>query len=254
MRVFSTVPFDFAAYESTVACTLVYPTPPVGYHSYGTGTSFAAPVVAGVSAHARKWFMDRDGDPSPSLIKAALIATAADLGNFLTNDHRPSPNSGWGRVDLNRLTDGAARFYRKDNQGLAVSTGQQRTWTRTVDDPARETLIVLVWSDPPTQAFGSSQAALVNNLGLLAEEVGSGAYFAGNNFHENRGGLDDGYSQRFLPDAKPPFVDAINNVEAIFVPAGFFAAGQQLTLKVTGENVAGGAQKFAIYGYNLRDP
>ncbi len=258
VRVFSTVPFDFDAlteYVSTVACTQYFPAPPVGYHSYGTGTSFAAPVVAGVAALGRKWFMDRGADPSPSLLKAALIATASDIGGVLGNDHRPSPNSGWGRVDLNRLTDGAARFYRKDNQILAVLTGQQRTWTLTVDNPALPVSAVLAWSDPPAELFGGSQAALVNNLGLLIEEVGTGAYFAGNNFHENRtGGVDDGYSQRFLADAKPPFVDAINNVEAIFIPADTFAAGQQLTLKVTGENVPGGAQKFAIYVYNLREP
>jgi hypothetical protein len=49
-----------------------------------------------------------------------------------------------------------------------------------------------------------------------------------------------------------PFVDSINNVEAVFIPANTFTAGQKLTLKVTGENVAAGAQKFAVYAYNLR--
>ncbi len=52
----------------------------------------------------------------------------------------------------------------------------------------------------------------------------------------------------FLPDSKPLFV------EAIFAASGTFTAGQQLTLKVTGENAPGGAQKFSVYVYNLREP
>ncbi len=183
-------------------------------------------------------------------IGPALVAPAVRVSSTVPFDF-----DDWGRVDLARLTDGEERFYRKDNQILAVLTGQQRSWNLVVGNPALPVYGVLVWSDPPAELFGGSQAALVNNLGLLLEEVGTGAYFAGNNVHENRSSaVDDGYSERFLPDAKPPFVDAINNVEAIFAAPGTFAAGQQLTLKVTSENVPGGAQKFAVYAYNLREP
>lgn len=223
-------------------------------YTYGSGTSFSAPVVTGVAALARKWFLDRGVSAvSPSLIKAALIATAEDLGpsGLTGNDPRPSPNYGWGRVNLNRLTDSAARFYVRDNEGLAVVTGTQRTWTRTVGNSATATLIVLVWSDPASDVTGNSQAALKNNLGLAVDEVGGTRFWRGNNFQENVAGVDTGYSYRFSA-GQSPLMDGINNVEAIFIPANTFSAGQQLTLKVTGENVTAGTQKFAVYAYNVQ--
>jgi hypothetical protein len=240
--------------DSFVGCTKFWPSPPAHYHTYGSGTSFAAPVVSGIAALKRKWFQDRGvNSPSPSLIKAAIIATADTLGNsgLVGNDHRPSQNSGWGRVSLDRLTDSRPRFYVTDNQGLAVTTGQQRTWTRTVGTPSVDIYIVLVWSDPSSDITGSSQVPLKNNLGLGVDEVGSTRFWRGNNFQENRVGTDTGYSFRFSA-GQTPFIDSINNVEAVFIPANTFSAGQQLTIKVTGENVQTGTQKFAIYAYNVQ--
>jgi Subtilase family len=261
VRVFSTVPFLSTAYAPTgdaTGCVKGYPAPLNGStlytpYTYGNGTSFAAPVVSGVAALARKWFLDRGTTPSPSLVKAALIATADDLGpsGLTGNDPRPSNNYGWGRVNLNRLTDPSARFYTTDNQGLAVGTGQQRTWQRTVDNPNSPSFIVLVWSDPPSAIPGNSQVALVNNLALGVDEVLSTRFWRGNNFQENVSGVDTGYSYRFSA-GQSPFTDGINNVEAIFIPPNTFAAGQQIIIKVTGESVPASTQKFAIYAYNVR--
>jgi subtilisin family serine protease len=268
VRIFSTVPFMSSAYavggdDLASGCRKSYPLPlngstPYTPYTYGNGTSFAAPVVTGVAALARKWFLDHGtASPSPSLIKAALIATADDLGPYgiVGSDPRPSHNYGWGRVNLNRLTDPlVARFYTTDNQGLAVATQQQRTWQRTVDNPSNPTFIVLVWSDqvnPLSEVGGNSQYALLNNLGLAVDEVGSSRFWRGNNFQENVAGVDTGYSYRFSA-GQSPLPDGINNVEAIFIPANTFAAGQQLVIKVTGENVPTGTQKFALYAYNVR--
>ena len=260
IRVFSTAPyFSPPSYLQPVGCMKYYPDPAVTdstFHTYGTGTSFAAPVVSGVAALKRKWFLDRGvANPSPSLIKAALIATADSLGasGLAGNDHRPSSNYGWGRVNLNRLTDPARpRFFVTDNQALAVATGTVRNWMRTIDNPASDTYVVLVWSDPPS-VLGSSQAALVNNLGLSIDEVGSTNRWRGNNFRENLTGDDNGYSFRFTSSTpQAPVLDAINNVEAIFIPANTLRAGQQLNFKVTGESVPAGPQKFAVYAYNVR--
>jgi Subtilase family len=256
VRVFSTVPYNFSFYGSPgfVGCTQYYPSPPVNYHTYGTGTSFSAPVVSGVAALKRKWFLDRGAaNPSPSLIKAALLATADNLGpsGLIGNDHRPSANYGWGRVSLNRLTDSLSRFYVTDNQGLAVATGQQRTWTRTIGNPASDIFLVLAWSDPSADVVMHSQAALKNNLSLGVDEIGGTRFWRGNNFNENVAANDNGYSYRFSA-GQVPFADGINNVEAIFIPANTFAAGQQLTIKVTGENVTTGTQKFALYAYNVQ--
>jgi hypothetical protein len=46
--------------------------------------------------------------------------------------------------------------------------------------------------------------------------------------------------------------DSINNVEAVFIPANTFAAGQKLTIKVRGEGVAQGPQGFAVYAWNVK--
>ena len=259
VRVFSTAPyFSPPSYTSVAGCTKYYPDPAVTastFHTYGTGTSFAAPVATGAAALKRKWFLDRNvASPAPSLLKAALIATADSLGatGLAGNDHRPSPNYGWGRVNLNRLTDARARFYVTENLGLAVSTGTVRSWTRTIDNPAVDTYVVLAWSDPPS-VLGSSQAPLVNNLGLSIVEAGSANHWRGNNFRENLTGEDNGSSFRFTSSTpQAPVVDAINNVEAIFIPANTLRSGQQLVFQVTGENVPSGPQRFALYAYNVR--
>jgi hypothetical protein len=251
-RVFSTVPFETpATYTCPRTCRETWPDPPTGYHSYVQASSYAAPVVTGVAALKRKWFLDRRTNPSPSLLKAALIATADDLGSFYKSDHRPSNDFGWGRVNLNRATDAAARFYVTDNLGLAVATGQERSWTRTIGDPAKATAIVLVWSDPPSAVSDSPQPPLVNDLTLSVEIEGKGTFFRGNNFNENVTGADDGFSHPYRT-GEATLADGINTVEAVFLPAGTFRRGDRVTIRVTGANVPQGPQRFAVYAYNVR--
>lgn len=249
-RVFSTVPYQASAYPSgsgVNGCQAFYPDPPVTYHTYGAGTSFSAPVVSGVAALAREWFLDRSTSPSPSLVKAALIATADDLGDKGNNpgDHRPSPRYGWGRVNLDRLTDAVPKWYKSDTPSLAVTTGQSRNWTRTVSSGSRATYIVLVWSDQPTAVNGDSQVNLVNDLLLKV----NGGTWRGNLFNEVLG-TDNGYSYKFTVGTGGQ--DTINNVEAVFIPAGTFASGEAINLTVSGENVPTiGGQQFALYAYNV---
>ncbi len=113
VRIFSTVPFGLvgvSSYDLPVGCKKYEPSNVTTgyYYTYGSGTSFAAPVVSGVAALLRKWFLDQpQNNPSPALLKAAMIATADSLGHVPGQDHRPSPLTGWGRVSLDRLTDPA---------------------------------------------------------------------------------------------------------------------------------------------------
>jgi serine protease AprX len=254
-RVFSTVPYSTpSTYTCQNICRKYWPDPPVpGYHSYMNGTSFAAPVVSGMVALLRKWFLDRGTSPSPSLLKSAVIATADDLGAsnpLYANDHRPSPLYGWGRAKLDRATDSAARFFVTDNDGLAVSTGGQQAWTRTIDNPARETRIVVVWSDQPNESSGMKDPALVNDLQLVVQRVGASISWRGNVLNEVMTGVDDGYSYTITLGSG--LNDSMNTVEAVFLPPNTFTAGQQVTIRVTGINVPMGPQKFAIYAYNVR--
>jgi serine protease AprX len=223
--------------------------PEVYHHTYGTGTSFSAPVVSGAAALTRKFFLDRGTNPSPSLLKAALIATADDLPG---SDRRPSPRFGWGRVSLKRLTEPGVHFFLV-NETTSVATGELRTWVRPIGDPTRDVAIALVWSDPPSDLPGGSQAPLKNDLSLTLELNGTKfPFWRGNNFLENKVGTDSGYSHRFQSVLDPLLVDSINNVEAIFVPANTIAAGQALAIKVRGENVTQGPQNFSVYAWNVK--
>jgi subtilisin family serine protease len=251
VRVFSTTPYQASTYFPPVnACTQYYPSNPVTYHSYGTGTSFAAPVVAGTAALLRKWFLDRGTNPRPALLKAALVATADTLGGMATQDHRPSPHYGWGRVNLKRVTEIAPTLTGLPfhiNESLALATGQSHSWTVQVVDPTKPTYVVLAWTDPPAPLLGDSQVPLVNDLQLRISGYGS---WVGNYFNEVVGGADDGFSHRFI--AGFPANDTINNVEAIFIPGGTVPPGQVLSLSVAGMNVTQGSQRYAVYGYNLK--
>jgi serine protease AprX len=259
VRVFSTVPYSFAAYDQktlVTGCSKYYSSPNPGntYHTYGTGTSFSAPVVSGVAALKRKWFLDRGVNPAPSLLKAALIATADTLGGqgLAGHDHRPSPLSGWGRVNLNRLTDSRSRYYVNASTQNAVATGEAKVYQLKASDITAPIYIALVWDDEPYDTVTGSQVPLKNDLALDA----GGGTWKGNFFNENMTGVDDGYSYRFTIGAWAH--DTINNVEAIFLPPGALATGQVFQVRVTGLNVPqgrhNGRQSFSIYAYNVSTP
>jgi hypothetical protein len=182
---------------------------------------------------------------------ASSPSKSRDLGLVPGQDHRPSRDFGWGRVDLARLTDPLVkRFYVSDDATAGVATGQERMWRRTIDQPGKDTLIVLAWSDPASPAT-DGPGPLVNDLRLKVELVGSTASWWGNNFRENIVGDDNGYSYRYNA-VNAGKSDITNNVEAVFIPANTFTAGQRLAIRVQGKSVLPGSQKFAVYAYNLQ--
>ncbi len=258
IRIFSTEPFNSVAYTSEgPGCAKYYPPTSEGlYYTYATGTSFASPVVTGVAALARKWFLDQTPsfDPSPSMVKAALIATADNLGGQVGNDHRPSPNYGWGRVNLGKLVDGRiARFYTEASRSLQA-TGQALAYERTISDPTRETVITMAWMDPPSDLVGSSQAPLKNVLELKVEEIGTSPlrFYVGNNFNENKSGQDNGASFRFQGSGTI-LEDRMNNVAVVVIPAGTLPAGRRLRFTVTGKSLQPNSRQFfSLYATNVR--
>jgi hypothetical protein len=244
-------------YRCALLCKKYYPpaslpAPPYpgSYYSYGEGTSFAAPVVSGAAGLARKWLIEHHSvaSPSPSLIKAALIATADDLDNG--GDHRPSNDQGWGRLNIERLTDSTPKLVVDESVGKKVATGEIVEIVRSVADPTKPTFVVLVWSDPANSVLsGDTNFPLVNDLNL---RVRSGSHFRyGNVFQENIANVDNGYSYLFDNKALPT-PDTRNNVEAVFIAANTAFAGEQLTLEVRGANVPmGPTQSWSLYAYNL---
>ncbi|NJL28766.1 MAG: S8 family serine peptidase, partial [Thermoanaerobaculia bacterium] len=264
--------------------SVTIPGPPV--YAYGRGTSFAAPAVSGALALKSKQL--RSGQPlahppslqsgisapMPTLLKAALIATAQSLGpvnaqgvvSCTGGDCRPSNQSGWGLVDLDRLTDPATGAY-VINESVSFS-GAGQSWTTPnlkPADPSKDVLIALVWNDIP---IGVANEALQRDLDLsMVQHFGPylAEYSFGNNFWENVANVDNGYSYGYEWNGFPifPVSDRVNNVEAIFLPPGKLVppplyAGQPATFRLTVSTFAHAVnavypqQAFSIYAWNVQ--
>ena len=127
------------------------------FYSLVSGTSQAAPQVAGAAALLRDWYV-RQVDPtppSPALTKAILVNTAVDVagGDSGKNSSIPAaPNSdeGWGRVSIGAALDATQREYL--DQGVTTTldaTGQSVLRSYQVDDTAKPVRVTLAWTDPP---------------------------------------------------------------------------------------------------------
>ena len=162
------------------------------YDCFGK-TSAAAPVVTGGVVLLRRWFRDRyQVNPSPAMIKAMLVAHAADLhGGYdhLMNEvmpHSPSMAQGWGRVDMGSLFGTDQSEVDLIDQTVHLSSGQRVWYKLEVVDPSEPAVIVLTWSDAPAQPNATS--LLVNDLILRAHDpYHGGAGYQGNLFASEAG-------------------------------------------------------------------
>lgn len=234
--------------------------------TYGGGTSYAAPVVSGAAALFTDWMgIHQSVTPSPSLVKAALIATADELTDFDNSnqcwmgDCRPSHRAGWGRVNIGRLTDPLVNHVFA-NEDIVLFTGGSDIVAANlrVDEPTKDVLIVLVWSDDGDVPVATE--SLVNDLTLeVYSDLGSAVIpnpidYLGNNFNENIQSIEDGYSYAFTPymfayAARP---DHTNNVEAVFIPASAYESNRRFQIEVKGFEVnSPGGQDFSVFAYNL---
>jgi subtilisin family serine protease len=112
-----------------------YPDFGEGYaHHWLCGTSMAAPQVSGAAALFIQYFRGLPAytaDPSPALVKAALLPVAHDLAGHADADgtvmgHRPDNKQGWGRLNLPALIDpppGSVIYY---DQGRRVTVSAAR--------------------------------------------------------------------------------------------------------------------------------
>lgn len=152
------------------------------------GTSMAAPIVSGSAALARQYYRQIQGHtPSAALLKATLLNGAYDIypGQYGTgatqeiSQTRPSPQAGWGRVNLESTLfpqSGRVRWWwditAADNP---LSTGETVTYTFEVTQTAPLS-VTLAWSDYP----GNPAAAggLVNDLDLRLTDPNGTLYYA----------------------------------------------------------------------------
>jgi subtilisin-like proprotein convertase family protein/subtilisin family serine protease len=205
--------------------------PLLPHYRYDTGTSMAAPTVAGVLALMQEFFEQKlpanlRRTNSPALMKAALINGARSIGTRYDFQVQSTINyQGWGLVNLPNtlpallLSQPEAAWpirFIDQSPSNALPTGQSRAWNLTLstnnqDIPLR---VTLVWTDPP----GNPNAGikLVNDLDLVVSNTVTHQVYYGNNIPV---GSD------FTPPSdtnSPPTSDLINNVENVYIrdPAG----------------------------------
>jgi hypothetical protein len=216
------------------------------------GTSMAAPQVSGAIALFVEHYRGLPGysaDPSPALVKAALLPVAHDLvGNDdadgLALGHRPDSKQGWGRLNLLALVDSPADsvlYY--DQRRIFEETGEE--WLREVTpvDPSEPMRIMLVWTDAPGHGLGGSTPAWNNDLDLVVEA--GGQTYRGNVFGP------DGYS------TTGGTADPMNNAEGVFLEL----PPDDVTIRVLAANINSDGvpgfndetdQDFALVCYNCQ--
>lgn len=213
--------------------------------SFKSGTSMAAPTVAGGAVLLRQYFADGFYPTGSKNAADALEASAALVKATLLNGTLALPSGqtfgdlayGWGRIflDGNLYFAGDSRKLRAWNlpniQG--IRTGDVNSYTVDVRT-GQELRVTLVWSD--AEGTLGAAAALVNDLDLSVVDP-SGTTFLGNSFSTAGVSVTGGSPDR------------TNNVEQVRFTAP--AAGTY-TVRVAGASVPGtGRASTDRQGYAL---
>lgn len=204
-----------------------------------SGTSMAAPAVAGSAVLLRQYLLEgRHGDgtlgsaeshlPSGALTKAMLLNGAVDMTGMAGY---PGSREGWGRLNLDQvlpLPGDPRRLYFEDIRHAAgLGAGQVGSHLLQVTDPSMDLRVTLVWTDHPSAA--GSASPIVNRLHLELEAPGGSAY-KGNVFS---GGVS----------VTGGAFDDLNNVQQVHLPTPEVGAYQ---VRVHGYEINQGPQGYAL--------
>lgn len=215
-------------------------------YAFFSGTSMATPIAAGAGALFFQYFTNTFGrEPSPSLMKAALVAGARVLNNLhykMAYDSALTTitEQGFGMLDISRSILGP-RIQKTDSIQLLDQSETSPVITggifqrQIVVNPGEGGLkVVLAWSDPAGTPGNAYQ--LVNDIDLIVRSPGGGGYLG------NQYDLDGVHSRKFNP-VDSAWGDEYNNVETVLIRD---AAPGTYTIQVYGYNVPQGAQAFSL--------
>lgn len=207
--------------------TGLFSTAPNNEYVNASGTSVAAPNVAGIMAQLYQAYRDlNEGlNPESALIKAAILNTCRDLG-----PKGPDFSYGWGAINALRAFD----LIKKENyQKGTLDHGQQNKHTIVLPNEVRELRIMLYWTDHEGTPFSSK--ALVNDLELR---------FSGMAGRMNKPWVPNHYPHRdSLSKPAQPGEDHLNNVEQIVlkdVAVGIYE------INVSGFEIPKGPQDYYV--------
>lgn len=227
-------------YTGAYVCDRYYP-PNQSIYAASSGTSHATPAVAGATSlfyhYYKVTYSDRNTWPSPAMTKAAIINSAQYLNGAGSGDTLPSPNQGYGAVNLGNVFDGVPRLV-EDQTDIFQSSGEETTIRGYISDATKPFRVTLVWTDAPGSVIGD---AYVNNLDLVVKVLDQ--TFLGNVF--------SGATSVIGGSA-----DTRNNVESVFLPTSISGPFE---ITIQARNIAGDGvpanedptdQDYALMCYN----
>jgi len=218
-------------------------------YTWSSGTSHAAPLVSGAAILVNEHYHNLFGaNPSPALVRAALVLTAAELAGGSSNDGGvvdaiPSNKQGWGRMNLGALFAPDCPVFYYDQKKTFTATGQVFEQIIHVHDSVFPLHVVLCWTDAP--GYAGAAKALVNDLDLEVE-LGS-ALWRGNVYS---GGVSV---------ANSGAADTLNTMESVHIPSpapGLYIVRVKASLlggdalPLTGGSLE---QDFAIAAFNASE-
>ncbi|MCO6400976.1 MAG: S8 family serine peptidase [Verrucomicrobia bacterium] len=217
-------------------------------YAFFSGTSMATPVAAGAGALFFQYYTNAFGvEPSPALMKAALVAGARTVNSLVyslprANSVSTTVDQGFGVIDVKRSVDGpsyrSTDFIEYFDESATSPIGTDDIYTHQVTLGAGEggLKIVLVWSDPAGTPGNAAQ--LVNDLDLVVLPPGGGGYLG------NQLDYDGVNAKKFESPDPSTYGDGYNNVESVVIsdaPLGSY------TIQVRGYQVASAdKQPFAL--------
>lgn len=220
-----------------------------GGYRYLFGTSMAAPQVSGAAALFVDYYRQQfTTDPSPAMVKAAILPVAHDLAGYQDADgsmlnHRFDNKQGWGRLNVAAVVSPTQSVAYYDNPIVFDETGESWQQSFIVADPNGAIRMMLVWTDAPGHGLGGTTPAWNNDLDLQVM-VDDQLYY-GNAFDDNGRSAPNGTA------------DPMNNTEGVFLMAD--EIGKTFSVTILASNITSDGlpnqgddtdQDFAFVCYN----